>query len=173
VSITIRERPTALRLAVGGAALPLDASGAVITGLAHAPAHIASVRSAHLPVHGRTTDPFVLTALRVLGAAPAPLRARVIALTAPHGLLTVYLHRGPRLIFGDDTLPHAKWDAAAAVLASRWSAGASYVDVRIPSRAAAQVGDPNTTLTSAAGGSSGATAGGLTNAATALGPGSF
>ena len=64
----------------------------------------------------------------------------------------VYLHRGPRLIFGDGALPHAKWDAAAAVLADHWSLGASYVDVRIPSRPAAQVADPNTSVTASVGG---------------------
>lgn len=169
VTITIDERRTAVRLDVGGAIMPLDSSGAVISGLRRAP-RVATVRSAHLPVGGRSHDPFVALALRVLGAAPAPLRARVISLTVPHGQLTVYLHRGPRLIFGDASLPHAKWDAAAAVLSDHWSIGASYVDVRIPSRPAAQVADPNTTVTASSGGASPVTAGGLATAATALSP---
>ena len=100
VLVTVSERRTAVRLDVGGAMIPLDSSGAVITGLRHSP-HVATVRSAHLPVGGRSRDPLVALALRVLGAAPAPLRARVVAVTVPHGELTVYLHRGPRLIFGD------------------------------------------------------------------------
>ena len=66
---------------------------------------------------GAARDPFVLLALRVLGDAPAPLRRRVVAVTIADGALTIYLHRGPRLIFGNGALPHAKWDAAAAVLA--------------------------------------------------------
>jgi hypothetical protein len=74
------------------------------------------------------------------------------------------------LIFGDGSLPHAKWDAAAAVLSDHWSIGASYVDVRIPSRPAAQVADPHTTVTASIGGASTLTAGGLASAATALTP---
>jgi len=170
VTITVGERRTAVRLDVGGAIMPLDSSGAVITGLRRSP-RVATVSSAHLPVGGRSRDPFVLLALRVLGAAPAPLRARVIAVTIPHGQLTLYMHRGPRRIFGDASLPHAKWDAAAAVLSDHWSLGASYVDVRIPSRPAAQVADPNTTVTASAGGASPLTAGGLAVTATALSPG--
>lgn len=169
VLITVSERRTAVRLDVEGAILPLDPAGVVITGLRHAPA-VATVRSAHLPVGGRSRDPVVALALRVLGAAPAPLRARVVAVTVPHGQLTVYMHRGPRLIFGDGSLPHAKWDAVAAVLSDHWSIGASYVDVRIPSRPAAQVADPNTTVTASLGGATALTAGGLATAATALSP---
>jgi cell division septal protein FtsQ len=103
------------------------------------------LRSTSLPTDGRTRDGFVMMALRILADAPAPLRERVVAITAPHGLLTIYLHRGPRLIFGNPVLPHAKWDAVAAVLSVPSSRGASYVDVQVPSRPAAQVADPATT----------------------------
>ena len=56
--------------------------------------------------------------------ACSPPRRRRCAAASPRsriadGALTIYLHRGPRLIFGDGALPHAKWDAAAAVLADR------------------------------------------------------
>ena len=169
VLVRVSERRTAVRLDVGGAIIPLDSSGAVITGLRRSP-HVPTVRSEHLPVDGRSRDPVVALALRVLDAAPTSLRARVVAVTVPHGELTVYLHRGPRLIFGDASLPHAKWDAAAAVLSDHWSLGASYVDVRIPSRPAAQVADPNTTVTASVGGATTLTAGGLATAATALSP---
>jgi cell division protein FtsQ len=121
----------------------------VITGLRHAPA-LAVLRSHQRPVGGRSRDPFVLVALAVLGDAPAPLRARVVAITVTHGALTIHLHRGPRLIFGSASLPHAKWDAAAAVLADASSRGASYVDVQLPSRPAAQVADPATASTASA-----------------------
>jgi hypothetical protein len=75
--------------------------------------------------------------------------------TVADGALTIHLHRGPKLIFGNDALPHAKWDAAAAVLADPSSRGASYIDLRLPSRPVAQVADPQTspTATAAAGGS--------------------
>ncbi len=124
-------------------AVPLAADGSVITGLRHSP-RVATVRSAHLPVGGRSRDPFVLLALRVLIDAPAPLRHRVAAVTIADGALTIHLHRGPRLIFGNEALLHAKWDSAAAVLADASSRGASYIDLRLPSRPAAQVADPAT-----------------------------
>jgi len=46
----------------------------------------------------------------------------------------VHLRNGPRLIFGNDSRPFAKWAAAAAVLADPSSKGATYVDVRLPGR---------------------------------------
>ncbi|MGH2851326.1 MAG: cell division protein FtsQ/DivIB, partial [Solirubrobacteraceae bacterium] len=121
----------------------LDAAGAVITGYARLP-HVASVDGTRAPVDGRARDPFALTALRLLRAAPAPIRHRVVAITLGQDALTIYLHHGPRLIFGDATLPHAKWDAAVAVMATRSAEGAAYIDVRIPSRPAAQVADSAT-----------------------------
>jgi hypothetical protein len=107
---------------------------------------------------GRARDSFVLVALRVLGAAPAPLAARVTAVTRAGGALTVYLHRGPRLIFGDGSLPHAKWAAATAVLAAPSARGATYIDLVLPSRPDAQVGDSATSLTAAYGAAAGSPA---------------
>jgi len=149
VRIEVVERRAVLRLAVAHHSFPLAADGSVISGLAGA-GPLAAVHSATLPAGGRTRDPFVLLALRVLRDAPAPLRARTAAVTRADGSLTIYLHRGPRLIFGSYALLHAKWDAAVAVLADPGSRGASYIDVRVPSRPAAQVGYG---ATSGAGGS--------------------
>jgi cell division protein FtsQ len=72
-----------------------------------------------------------------LAAAPAPLRARVRRTSlGPQGL-TVALRNGPSLIFGGPDRLRAKWTAAAVVLADPTSAGATYVDVRMPERPAA------------------------------------
>ena len=143
VSIEVQERQPVARLEVARRWFALAADGGVISGLAYA-GPLASVHSARLPSQGRTSDPFVLLALRVLTDAPAPLRARAAAVTRADGALTIYLHRGPRLIFGNYQLLHAKWDAAAAVLADPSSRGAAYIDLRVPSRPAAQVADPAT-----------------------------
>jgi hypothetical protein len=97
------------------------------------------------------------------------LRGRAAAVTIADGALTIYLHRGPRLIFGNYALLHAKWDAAAAVLADPSSRGADYIDLRLPSRPAAQVGDPATaaaTMTST--GSAGTTPSGAATVSTVL-----
>jgi cell division protein FtsQ len=133
-----------------------------------------------------------LAALTVLGAAPAPLAKAVSrAYTGPEGL-TVAMRNGLLVYFGDGTLPHAKWLSLARVLSDQSSAGAAYVDVRLPERPAAgfageasaqagaagaepgSVSDPGTAaelaagLNSAVGGSSGAptgTAGGASEEA--------
>jgi cell division septal protein FtsQ len=143
VRIEVVERQPIAHVQVGHHWFLASADGTVVTGARVG--ELAVLRSTHLPVSGHARDGFVLMALRILSDAPAPLRRRVVAITAPHGLLTIYLHRGPRLIFGNAVLPHAKWDAVAAVLSVRSSRGASYVDVQVPSRPAAQVADPATT----------------------------
>jgi cell division septal protein FtsQ len=148
VTLYVSERLPVVRIEVAGESIPVAADGSVVTGFSPT-VHLATVPSSQFPLGGRTRDPFVLVAARVLGAAPRPLFRRVAAITRADGALTIYLHRGPRLIFGDGALPHAKWDAAAAVLAAPSSRGAAYVNVILPWRPAAQVGDPATSLSAA------------------------
>jgi cell division protein FtsQ len=167
VRIEVVERHPLAHLQVGHRWFLVAADGTIVTGArARDPAVL---RSTSLPAGGRTRDGFVLMALRILAAAPAPLRERVVAITAPHGLLTIYLHRGPRLIFGNPVLPHAKWDAVAAVLSVPSSRGASYVDVQVPSRPAAQVADP-ATMNLQPGGSLGNAPSGAATVSTVLDP---
>ena len=71
------------------------------------------------------------------GGAPAVLRARIE--TSSGGADDGYvaeLRDGPELIFGAATRLRAKWAAAARVLADLEARGATYVDLRIPSRPA-------------------------------------
>jgi cell division protein FtsQ len=84
-------------------------------------------------VHGAS----LLVTLAVLGAAPAALARQLArAFTGPQGV-TVAMRNGLLAYFGDATRPHAKWRSLARVLADPSSAGASYVDVRLPERPAA------------------------------------
>jgi cell division protein FtsQ len=171
VRIEVFERQPIARLDAAGERFPLAADGSVISGLA-ASGSLAVMHSTAAPVDGRTRDPFVLLALRVLSDAPAPLRSRTAAVTLADGALTIYLHRGPRLIFGNYSLLHAKWDACAAVLADPSSRGAAYIDVQVPSRPAAQIGDPATSgLTAASTGSASGAPTGATTVSTLLSPG--
>jgi cell division protein FtsQ len=79
----------------------------------------------------------LLAALAVLGAAPTPLVGLVArSFDGPRGL-TVAMRDGLLVYFGDASRPHAKWLSLARVLADPSSAGASYVDVRLPERPAA------------------------------------
>jgi len=85
----------------------------------------------------RVRSPALLAALTILGAAPAPLAAQTERAFSGSEGLTVVLHGGVRAYFGDARRPHAKWLALARVLADPSSAGAAYVDVRVPERPAA------------------------------------
>jgi cell division septal protein FtsQ len=148
VRIEVTERHPIARLEVAGQWFALAADGTVVTGLRRLGTlvHLHSIR---YPWNGHASDPFVLLALRVLADAPPQLRRRALSVTVADGALTIRLHRGPRLIFGNDALLHAKWAAAAAVLADRSSRGAAYIDLHLPSRPAAQVADPATSGSSA------------------------
>jgi hypothetical protein len=73
----------------------------------------------------------------VLAAAPPTLAGWVARVYEGHEGLTVAMRGGLLLYFGDDRRPHAKWLSAARVLASPSSAGAVYIDVRVPERPAA------------------------------------
>jgi cell division protein FtsQ len=84
-------------------------------------------------VHGAS----LLASLAVLGAAPAQLaKATARVFTGAKGV-TVAMRNGLRVYFGDASRAHAKWLSLARVLADPSSAGAAYVDVRLPERPAA------------------------------------
>ncbi len=141
------ERPVAA-LIVGGERLAVSADGRIVRGLA-APADAPTVSLAGVPVGARVTDQLGVDALELLDVAPRVLRARVATVTnGTHGL-TVALRGGPPLYFGDTSRLHAKWSAAARVLADPASRGAVYIDLHVPERPAAQVGDALTSGTAA------------------------
>ena len=79
----------------------------------------------------------LLAALSMLGAAPAPLAREIERTYSSSKGLTVSMRGGLRVYFGDASRPHAKWASLARVLADPSSAGATYVDVRVPERPAA------------------------------------
>jgi cell division protein FtsQ len=125
-ALTVNGRRTAV--AADGAVLgPALLSGAL-------PTVAASTTSA---ARERVRGWQVLAALTVLGVAPAPLLKVVERVFfGPKGL-TLAMRNGLLAYFGDATRPHAKWLALASVLIAPGSAGASYVDVRLPERPAA------------------------------------
>jgi cell division protein FtsQ len=90
------------------------------------------------PPGGRSVaDRDALEMVTLLGAAPAPLRARIGRVEMADTGLIAFVNDGPELRFGPaDHLP-AKWIAATQVLSDAMSRGAAYVDVRVPERPAA------------------------------------
>jgi cell division protein FtsQ len=150
--IRVIEQLPVAALVVGGVRTAAAADG-VVLGPALLTSSLPTVGGASGSVTSeRVRGASVLGALTVLGAAPAPL-ARVLAraFTGPKGL-TVVMRNGLLVYFGDASRPHAKWLSLARVLADPSSAGASYVDERLPERPAAGFA-PGTAppLTSAAG----------------------
>lgn len=139
LSIEVIERPPVAALSVGGVHTAVAADGVVL-----GPSYVTSslplvdIPAGTLPAAGGSVRAAaLLQALGILGAARAPLRRAVTRIyMGPQGL-TVALRNGLLAYFGDGTRPHAKWIALTRVLADPSSAGAAYIDVRVPERPAA------------------------------------
>jgi cell division protein FtsQ len=137
LTIRVVEQPPVAAVAVGGARTAVAADG-VVLGAVHLNGSLPALSaSTPLTPGERVRSPALLGALAVLGAAPPPLAAQTERAFSGSEGLTVVLHGGLRAYFGDATRPHAKWLALARVLADPGSAGAAYVDVRVPERPAA------------------------------------
>jgi cell division protein FtsQ len=137
VSISVRERPPVAVLQGAGGRTAVAGDGTVL-GPALVSGSLPVVNGAVEPAPGiRLREATPLAAVRVLGAAPDALARFVTRVyEGPEGL-TVAMSNGLLVYFGDATRPHAKWLSLARVLVSPTSAGAWYVDVRLPERPAA------------------------------------
>ncbi len=137
LSIRVVEQPPVAALTVGSWRTAVAADG-VVLGPALLSGSLPTLEGVAEPVTGaRLSRAGLLASLTVLGAAPAPLARFVVrAFTGSMGL-TVAMRSGLLVYFGDASRPHAKWLSLARVLADSSSAGASYVDVRLPERPAA------------------------------------
>jgi cell division protein FtsQ len=123
----------------GGDSTAVAADGAVLGAtLVSTSLPVIHISAATLPgPGGHVNGAAVRAELTVLGAAPGTLLGWVQhVFMGPEGL-TVEMRDGLSIYFGNATRPHAKWLAAARVLSDHSSAGASYVDVRLPERPAA------------------------------------
>jgi len=133
--IDVRERNPVATIVAGARRVPVAADGTLMP---TSPASdLPEIAAKALPggTHASAAD--IRRALAVLTAAPPVLRARVRRVyVGPHGI-TVPLDDGPTLYLGGSERLRAKWIAAATVLADRSSAGATYLDLRLPERPAA------------------------------------
>ena len=118
---------------IDGARVPVAADGTVLRGRP-ASAQLVTLSIPSANGGGRLTSRRSLSAVRVMGAAPHALRRYVKGIDFGPDGLRVSLRNGPLLQFGDATRARAKWIAVARVLGDPRSAGASYLDVRIPER---------------------------------------
>lgn len=135
--IEVIEQLPVATLSASGTRTAVAADG-VVLGPTLVSSSLANVSSSRAPAVGhRVAGPRLLADLAVLGAAPAALARHVERVFTGAKGLTVAMRNGLLVYFGDDARPHAKWLALALVLADTSSAGASYIDVRVPSHPAA------------------------------------
>lgn len=136
LTVEVVEREPVAVVEAAGARVPVGAGGLLMRGV-RAGDDLPTVEADRLAPGGRVTDRAVLGAVSVLAAAPPELRARVeLAHSTSRGLV-LEMREGPDLIFGGPSRPRAKWAAAVRVLAHHTSAGALYLDLRVPERVAA------------------------------------
>jgi cell division protein FtsQ len=135
LSIVVRERAAVAAIESGGSRVAASGDGRVLRGMKSNGLPTLRVRTA--PAGARVTDRQVLGALGVAGGAPPELRRRIDRLWSGERGLTLDLRNGPDLVFGSGSDAHRKWLAAVRVLADPSSAGATYLDLRVPERVAA------------------------------------
>jgi cell division protein FtsQ len=150
--IRVIEQPPVAVLVAGGMRTAVAADGVVLgPGLLQGPLPTVDAAGAEPLVGRHVGGPRTRAELSVLGGAPGVLLGWVEHVFTGSEGLTVTMRDGLSIYFGNATRARAKWLAAARVLADPSSAGATYIDVRLPERPAAG--------TTAAGGLAGSAAG--------------
>ena len=135
--IEVSEQLPVANLTVAGIHTAVAGDG-VVLGPQLLSGSLPSVSGYSIPAPGKLVRGANLrAALSVLGAAPAPLAKHVERVFVGAKGLTVAMRNGLLVYFGDASRPNAKWLSLARVLADSSSAGAAYVDVRLPGRPAA------------------------------------
>ncbi|GAC1320529.1 MAG: hypothetical protein NVSMB25_13020 [Thermoleophilaceae bacterium] len=120
-------------LASGGQTVAVASDGTLLPGLR---AGALPVVALSRPVRGtRLGRGPALDLVAAAAGAPSALRPTIASMTAAPGQGAVaHLRGGPSVLLGDGRGLDAKWAAASAVLAAPSSQGASYIDVRDPTR---------------------------------------
>ena len=140
--IAVIEHDAVAAVDIDGARVPVAADGTLLRGRP-AGARLVTLQIPSANGGGRLTSRRGRAAVAVMGAAPLGLRPYVQGIQFGPDGMRVTLRNGPLLEFGDGARARAKWIAAARVLGDPRSAGASYLDVRIPERpVAGRFNDP-------------------------------
>ncbi|HEY4823662.1 MAG TPA: FtsQ-type POTRA domain-containing protein [Solirubrobacteraceae bacterium] len=135
--IEVVEQSPVAALTAGGVKTAVAADG-VVLGEAHASSSLPTLTSqVQLTPGEHVREAALLGELTVLGAAPKALAKSAERAYSGSKGLTLVMHGGVRVYFGDASRPRAKWASLVRVLADPGSVGASYVDVRVPERPAA------------------------------------
>lgn len=156
--IHVLERPPVAMVTVAGKNIAVAGDGTLLHDMAVS-APLPLIPLTVPPGGPRLTGP-ALQSARLLAAAPSQLIPKItqISTEAGHGLVA-QIRGGPKIYFGNSSSARAKWLAASAVLADNGSAGASYIDVTDPVRAAAGAGTQSGSTTSSSSGSAASSSG--------------
>jgi cell division protein FtsQ len=129
----VENRPVAM-LTAAGRQVAVAPDGTLLDG-ARLSQSLPAIRLRGLPTGARLESPSVRQLVAVAASAPGPLLGRIASVNreSAHGLVAS-LRRGPAIWFGSPAALATKWESAVTVLARRSSQGASYIDVRMPSR---------------------------------------
>ena len=140
--IEVSERPPALVVSADGQQTAAAADGTLLAGVeVNEDDHLPVLELGKAPTAARLDgDP--LDQALVLGAAPEPLRPLIEKVGENDFGIEVTLRGGIPVRFGSSAAAAEKWAAAAAVLADPKLDGLTYVDVRVPERAAAGGASP-------------------------------
>lgn len=137
LKITVIEHQAVAVLVTGAKRIPVARDGSVLAGLP-TEGSLPEIRTG-APVPPAQLEPgATLDAALVAGGAPGVLVPRLdeVRRESERGVV-VAVKDGPDLIFGSTDRLAAKWAAAVRVLADPDSAGAEYLDLRLPERPAA------------------------------------
>jgi cell division protein FtsQ len=136
VTLTVNEKRPVATVDSGGRKVPLAADGRLLNGAT--PPEDLPILQIDKVTGPRIDDKRGRQLVALVAAAPNALRVRATEaeLSRETGL-TLKMDRGPELYFGTVHDLQAKWKAVARVLADPTAEGATYIDVRVPERAAA------------------------------------
>jgi hypothetical protein len=133
--VEVIEHEPVATVKTGGSSVPATGGGLLLDGVRARELPSITTKA---PLDGRhVSDARTLAALQVAAAAPPELRARSERLFYGPAGVTLDLRGGPDLIFGSAADARSKWMAAARVLGEESSAGATYLDLRVPKVVAA------------------------------------
>ena len=140
LAVQVDEQLPIAKVIVDGRAIAVASDGLLLRGHSLPRRPLPLIPLSVTPVGDRLSEPGAPQVVKVLSAAPWQLLAHIrrAVYSAQHGVV-VSVRGGPSIYFGDVHSLRAKWLAAAAVLSSSGSAGASYIDVTDPQQPAAGV----------------------------------
>jgi cell division protein FtsQ len=135
LTIHVIEHRAAAMLQTDGRSVPVAGDGTILTGL---PVHgdLPTIELSGPTPQRELPQGAARASATVAGAAPPEIARRLESIGREGGTrgVVAQVEDGPEIVFGPPAGAAQKWAAAVRVLADEDSAGATYVDVRLPER---------------------------------------